>query len=92
MTRPPMLMHIKVQNQDKKFGLWLPLFLLMPLALVILIILSSLILIAILVLWPSGWGRYALLALKAAFVTFWSTRGLEVDVQNGSQCVYVSIV
>jgi len=85
-------MHIKVQNQDKKFGLWLPLFLLMPLALVILIILSSLILIAILVLWPSGWGRYALLALKAAFVTFWSTRGLEVDVQNGSQCVYVSIV
>ena len=92
MNRPPMLMHVKVQNKERNFGIWLPLFLLIPLALVKLIILSPLILIAILVLWPSGWSRYALLALKAAFVTFWSTRGLEVDVQHGSQCVYVSIV
>ena len=48
MNRPPMLMHLKFQSENGKFGLWLPLFLLIPLALVVLIILSPLILIAIL--------------------------------------------
>jgi hypothetical protein len=92
MNWPPMLMHIKVQNEEHNFGLWLPLFLLLPLALVVLIILSPLIFIAVLVLWPSGWGEWALMALWGAIVSFWSLRGLTVDVQNGSKCVYVSVV
>lgn len=92
MNRPPMLMHIRIQNENAKFGLWLPLFLLIPLALVILIILSPLILIAILVLWPSGWGKWALLGLWAAFVSFCSLRGLKVDIQSRNQYVYVSVV
>jgi hypothetical protein len=87
-----MLMHLKFQNEDRKFGLWLPLFLLLPLALVVLIILSPLILIAILVLWPSGWGKWALLAVRAAFVSFCSLRGLKVDIQSSNQCVYISVV
>ena len=92
MNRPPMLMHIKIQNEERDFGFWLPLFLLIPLALVILIILSPLILIAILVTWPSGWGRYALLSLQAAIVSFWALRGLEVDVQGRREKVYISVV
>ena len=92
MNRPPMLMHVKIQNEDRRFGLWLPLFLLLPLALVVLIILSPLILIAVLVLWPSGWGRWAWIALQAAFMSFWSLRGLKVDIQNDNQYVYVSVV
>ena len=36
MNRPPMLMHVRVHNDDTKFGFWLPLFLLIPLALVVL--------------------------------------------------------
>ena len=54
MKCPPMLMHLKIQGEEKGVGLWLPLFLLLPLALVVFIILSPLILIAVLVLWPSG--------------------------------------
>ena len=92
MNWPPMLMHIRIENEDRRFGLWLPLFLLLPLALVVLIILSPLIIIAVLVLWPSGWGRWALKVLKAAFVSFCAMRGLKVDVQNGNQYVYVSVV
>ena len=92
MNWPPMLMHIKIQNEDRRFGLWLPLFLLLPLALVVLIILSPLILIAVFVLWPSGWGLWALKVLWAAIVSFCSMRGLKVDVQNGNQYVYVSVV
>jgi hypothetical protein len=92
MNWPPMLMHIKIQSKKGKFGLWLPLFLLIPLALVILIILSPLILIAILVLWPSGWGRWALMSLKAAFVSFWALRGLKVEVQGRNECVYITVI
>jgi uncharacterized membrane protein YqjE len=92
MNRPPMLMHIRIQNEKSNFGLWLPLFLLIPLALVIFIILSPLILIAILVLWPCGWGRWALLALRAAFVTSWAIRGLKVDVQHRNECLYISVI
>jgi hypothetical protein len=92
MKRPPLLMRLRFRNGDKKFGLWLPFFLLMPLVLVLLIILSPLILIAILILWPSGWGKLALQVLGASWGLFCSMRGLKVDVQGRNDCVYISIV
>ena len=92
MKRPPMLMHLRFKGEERGFGLWLPLFLMLPLALVVLTILSPLILIAILVLWPSGWGKRALLLLKAAFEVSCSMRGLRVDIQSSNQCVYISVV
>ncbi len=92
MSRPPLLMRVRIKNEEKSFGLWLPLFLLLPLALVILIILSPLIVVILFLLWPSGWSVWALKVLKAAFVSFFAMRGLEVDVENGNQHVYVSVV
>jgi hypothetical protein len=87
-----MLMHMRFDNGNRKFGLWLPLFLLIPIVLVVLIILSPLILIAVLVLWPSGWGKLALMVLGAAWRLLCSMRGLEVDVQRPGECVYISVV
>ena len=92
MKRPPLWMHVRVQNEKKDFGLWLPLFLLLPLAVVVLIVLSPLILIALLILWPSGWSEWALRMLGAAFPIFWSMRGLEVNVKDRQNVVYVSVV
>ena len=92
MNRPPLLMHVKIRNENTDFGLWLPLFLLLPLALVVLIILSPLILIALLVLWILGWGRPAIMFLPAAWGTFCSMRGLKVDINSRSQCLYISVV
>lgn len=92
MNRPPMLMHVRVRNESTNFGLWLPLFLLIPVVLVVLIILSPLILIAVLVLWPSGWGKLALLTLRAAIVSFCALRGLKVDVHNPRESVFISVV
>jgi len=91
MKRPPMLMHMRFQNDKHKFGFWLPLFLLGPILLVMLIALSPLILIALLILWPSGWGRWAVLTLWASIVSLFSLKGFEVDVQNGNECVYISV-
>ena len=90
MNRPPMLMRIRVKSEDRNFGLWLPLFLLLPLALVVLIIISPLVFIVCLI-WPD-WGLWALKVLKAAFVSFTAMRGLEVNVQDGRRQVYVSVV
>jgi hypothetical protein len=87
-----MLMHMKFKGEEKSFGLWLPLFLLLPLLLVVLIILSPLILVALLVLWPSGWGKWALLMLKTSIGALCAMRGLEVDIWDGRQCVYISVV
>lgn len=92
MKRPPMLMHVKIRGERRGFGLWLPLFLLLPLALAAFIILSPLILIAILVFWPSGWRKRALLILRAAFEVLYSMRGLKVDVQSDHHCIYISAV
>jgi hypothetical protein len=92
MSWPPMLMHIKIRSKGTRFGLWLPLFLLFPIALVIFIILSPFILIAIIVLWHTGWGRLALFSLQAAFLACWSLRGLKVDVSKPGECVSISII
>lgn len=92
MTRPPLWMRVKIRNEQHKFGLWLPLFLLLPLALLVLIILSPLILVAVILFWPSGWVEWGFKVLWRAIVTFWSVRGLEVNVQNGNEYVYVSVV
>ena len=92
MKRPPMLMHMRIQGQRRGFGLWLPLFLVMPLALVVFIILSPLILVGTIILWPSGWGKRALFTLRAAIEIFWSMRGLSIDVHSGRQCVSISVV
>ncbi len=92
MNWPPMLMHIHVKNEKSDFGLWLPLFLLLPLALVVLIILLPLIIVGLLIFWDSGWPIWALKVLWAAIVSYWSLRGLKVDVQDGNKYVYVSVV
>ena len=88
---PPMLMHVHVENEEHNFGIWLPLLIYL-LILAVLLVLSPLILIAVIVLWPSGWGEWGLRALWAAIVSIWSIRGLEVEVQSQDAHVQVSVV
>ena len=92
MKRPPMLMHVKIRGERRGFGLWLPIFLLLPLALALFIVMSPLILISILVFWPRGWRKSALPILRAAFEIFCSMRGVKVDVQSDHHCIYISAV
>ena len=95
MNWPPMLMHVKVKNERSDFGLWLPLFLLFPLALVVVLILSPLILIGVLVMLALGQGRwvwFGLRCLKAAVVSSWALRGLRVDVQGRNGTVQVTVI
>jgi hypothetical protein len=87
-----MLMKIHVKNEKSDFGFWLPIFLLLPVALVVFVILLPFIIIGLIIFWDSGWAQWALKGLWAAVVSYWSLRGLEVDVQDGDKLVYVSVV
>jgi hypothetical protein len=91
MTWPPALMHIKVKNENHNVGLWLPIFLLWPLALAVVIILLPIILVGLIIFWDS-WGLWSLKVLWAAIVTCCSLRGLQVDVQKGNELVYITMI
>ena len=105
MKRPPMLMRVQIHGKERRFILWLPLFLLLPLALVLLIILSPLILVAIIIL--RLWGRERQLSpaagaslrilcsvrgIRAALDVLCSRPGLRVDIYNRNERIYVSVV
>ncbi len=105
MKRPPVLMRVQIQGRDKRFGLWLPLFMLLPLAVVLLIILSPLILIACVVFRLRARSRrpahavdaaLSVLcsgrAMKAAFDVLCSARGLRATVINRNERVNISII
>jgi hypothetical protein len=105
MKRPPMLLGLQIRGKERRFGLWLPLFLLLPLVLLLLIALSPLILIAIVILRRrrhrdllSRAARAYLRVLcsvrgiRAAFGVLCSTPGLRVDIRNSNERVYVSII
>ncbi len=105
MKRPPMLVRVQVGGEERKFRLWLPLFLLVPLALLLLIVLSPLILVAIVIVRLTGRGRRlwqvartslgilcSVRGIRAAFDVLCSMPGLRIDVCNSKERVYVSII
>lgn len=105
MKRPPMLMRVQIRGDERKFCLWLPLFLLLPLALVVLIILSPIILVAIVIARATGRGKRlssvaetslgilcSVRGIRAAFEILCSIPGLSVDVSSNKERVYVSVI
>ena len=98
---PPMVLRVRIENRQRRFGLWLPLFLIGPLAMVLLLLLAVLLLpfipIAAVVLWRRGFGKWlalgSLLLLWVGpllFMLVCSLRGLTVDVGGGTEQVYVA--
>ena len=94
MNRPPLWMNVRVRDEDKNFGLFipLPLFLLLPVIFVIMLVLLPFILIGVVLTWDSGWGRVALRGLPGSFGLFMAMRGLKVDVRGPRQIVKVSVI
>ncbi len=91
MIWPPSVLRLRIHNQRRHFGLWLPLFLIWPLMLVIFLALSPLILVLAIILWPSGMGKPILLAGPVLFRIFCALRGFEVNVEQPSERVLISI-
>ena len=95
MNWPPMLMHVKIRNKDCNFGIWIPIILLLLIALAVVIALSPLIILALIIMLMVGWERWArltVLSIWAAFVSVWAMRGLKVDVQGRDGIVDISVI
>jgi len=91
MTIPPTIIRLRFKNEHHGFGLWLPLFLVLPFVLLAAIIIAPIVLIAAVILWYTGWGRTILFTGPAIYRCFCALRGLKVDVTQGHERVYISI-
>ncbi len=92
MNWPPMLMHVKIKNPQHQFGFWVPLFLIVLFVFIILLALLPLVLLAILLAWPTGWGRWMVGAFKTGYAMLCSLRGTKVDIQKPKETVFISVV
>ena len=90
MTLPPSVFRLRIQTQDRRIGLWIPLIVIWPFVALLALFLSPFILIGASLLWPSGRGRPFLLAGPRIFGIVCGLRGLTVSVQGPSQRVFIS--
>ena len=90
MNRPPLIMRLRILDNNRNVRLWLPIFLLYPILLVLAILLAPLALIAGLLLWPWGWGKALLLSIPCFFQVICALRELEVDIQKRQEIFFVS--
>jgi hypothetical protein len=89
MSIPPCLMRLGVGGR-RRFSIWLPLFLLWPVAAALAIVLAPLVLLAALILWPLVWGKLLLLSGPMLFGVLCALRGLELELNHGSRLLQIS--
>jgi|AP95_1055475.scaffolds.fasta_scaffold08785_6 hypothetical protein len=90
MNWPPSLLRIRIRNNNIRFSLWLPLFLIRPFFLLAMVILSPLIILCAVLMWPLGLSKPLLLTGPILFRLLCSMRGLEIAVENSSDQVLIS--
>lgn len=99
MKRPPMFMVIKIASNEREsgssFDLWIPLFIIGPIALILLLalLLISLpfIFLSFLFSWNAAWWRRLWYGIPSFFQLMHSLPGLNVDVENKRNTVYLDI-
>lgn len=96
MNRPPYLMRVKINEPNSGMkNLWIPLFLILPvisiILIVIMLILAPFVLLVTIILWRFEWFRILLLTVPLVLRCLCSLRGLEVNVNNGNEKVFISI-
>jgi hypothetical protein len=89
MSIPPSLMRLKIRNERHNINLWLPMFIGWLLLLALAIAFSPLAVILIILLWPSGWGKFILLAPVRIYGLLCDLRDMEVDIQNARETVLI---
>ena len=91
MIWPPSLLRFWIRIEKRRFGLWLPVFLMWPLFLVAALAMLPLVILLSILLWPSGWGRTMLFTGPWLFRMFCALRGVEIDVESGTSRIWVVI-
>jgi len=88
----PLLIKLRVRGKNqRRFGIWLPLFLVWLIVLPLLAIPAPFVLVAALILWPGGKGRFVLYSYAAIFSLIFNMSGLKLDIQSKDSFVYVDL-
>jgi hypothetical protein len=95
MRWPPYLMQFRIRSPQHGFSIWLPLFIIGPIALIFLLALFLIalpfLLLSLLFTWRWYWLEYAVIGIPAFFAIVWSLPGLKVDVDDEGQHVLIAI-
>jgi hypothetical protein len=87
MRCPPLLLCLGIGK--RRFPIWLPLFLLWPVAVAVAIALLPLGLLLLLILWFFGWGKLVFLTGPRLLSVLCALRGLEVNLDKGNSSVLI---
>jgi len=87
---PPTLMRLRIMQNGRGVSLWLPLFLIWPLVIAVQLALLPFLLLAIIVLWPSGWGERLFAASITLICVVCALRGLAIEVDRPEQQVNIA--
>jgi hypothetical protein len=88
----PLILKLRIKDKNqRRFGIWLPLFLIWLIVLPLLALLAPLVLLAALILWPGGKGRLVLYSYLAIFSLIFNLSGLKIDVQSKDSIVYINL-
>jgi hypothetical protein len=100
MKRPPMVVSLHFRSYDEGeesagFRLWVPLFIIAPIVIIILLALFLLalpfLLVAFIFTWYTDWWRYLWHGIPAFINTLHELTGLNVDVEDQKQKIYIAI-
>ena len=86
-----MFLQLGFGKRDGKFKLWFPLFIFFPFLVVILLLIIPFLLLGTLILWSFGWGKTFLLIIPVLLGILWALRGLEIDITDKEQKIFISI-
>ena len=91
MMLPPALVRVRVQNEERRMRLWLPVVLLWPLLAVVAAVAAPVCVLIAALGRRGGRARRVLLAVPLMLYLLCSLRGLRVDVTGRGGHVFVSI-
>ncbi|MBI2851158.1 MAG: hypothetical protein HYX80_09000 [Chloroflexi bacterium] len=93
MNFPPMVMRLKIKRQRRGVNLWLPLFIIVPITgtvvAALFIVLLPLLLIVAIIRWRLNWWR-PFLVFPAVLTLLSASRGLEVDINQSQEKIYIA--
>jgi hypothetical protein len=97
MKRPPLLLSLKFGKREDGhgFAIWVPLFIIGPIALIILLALFLValpfMLLSLIFTWHLGLWQHLIMGVAAFFDTLHSLPGLKLDIDDGKNIVYITI-
>jgi hypothetical protein len=95
MKWPPYVMKLRFHKGNHDFGLWIPLFLIGPVALVFLLVVFAILLpfalLAFMFTWQWDWLSWVAIGIPTILRVAWSLPGVKIDVDAEDVKVSIAI-